>query len=76
MKAVNLFTLGLVIVGGLNWGVESWFGEDAVSSLLGESTMAARLVYLSFACAAAYQILPLWLAFRFGETEVQAERAP
>jgi hypothetical protein len=76
MKAINLITLGLVIVGGLNWGVESWFGEDAVSSLLGGSTTAARLVYLAFACAAAYQILPLWLSFRLGETQVQAEQVP
>lgn len=73
MKSVNLITLAILIAGGLNWGMVSWFGEDVVSSLVGSSTLLGRFIYLTFGFAALYQILPLWLSFRITEPEVQAD---
>lgn len=76
MKAFNLVTLSVIIFGGLNWGAVSWFGEDMVSALLGRFTLATRTVYLAVALAALYQLVPLWLSFRLGELDVQADRVP
>jgi uncharacterized membrane protein YuzA (DUF378 family) len=74
MKTVNMVTLFTVIAAGLNWGSVVWFGKDGVSALLGASTVATQLVYLGFALAALYQLLPLWLSFRLDEPAVQADR--
>lgn len=74
MKAFNAATLGIIIAAGLNWGLAAWFGKDGVSALLGPSTIGTRLVYLGFALAALYQLLPLWLSLRLDEPEVQANR--
>lgn len=73
MKSINLITLAILIAGGLNWGMVSWFGEDVVSSLVGSSTVFGRFIYLTFGFAALYQLLPLWLSFRMTEPEVQAD---
>lgn len=73
MKSINLITLAILIAGGLNWGMVSWFGEDVVSSLVGSSTLLGRFIYLTFGFVALYQILPLWLSFRMTEPEVQAD---
>jgi uncharacterized membrane protein YuzA (DUF378 family) len=74
MKTVNIITLGIIIAAGLNWGSVAWFGRDGVSTLLGPSTFTTRLVYLGFALAALYQLLPLWLSLKLEESEVQANR--
>jgi uncharacterized membrane protein YuzA (DUF378 family) len=74
MKTVNIVTLGIVIAAGLNWGSVAWFEKDGVSALLGASTIATQLVYLVFALAALYQLLPLWLSLRLEEPDVQANR--
>jgi uncharacterized membrane protein YuzA (DUF378 family) len=63
MRALNLITLVLVIVGGLNWGLVGLLDFDLVSALLGNgsaetatSSMAARAVYILVALSALYQI--------------------
>lgn len=73
MKSVNLVTLTILIIGGFNWGMVSWLGEDLVSFLVGSTSLPGRLIYLTFAFAALYQLLPLWLSFRMEEPVVQAD---
>jgi uncharacterized membrane protein YuzA (DUF378 family) len=63
MRAFNLITLVLVIVGGLNWGLVGILDFDLVTALLGNgsaetatSSAAARAVYVLVALSAFYQI--------------------
>lgn len=73
MKALNLITLALVIVGGLNWGLVGAFNFDLVAFLFGVDTMLTNLVYTVVGIAAAYQIYPLVVATSRGE--IMAERS-
>ncbi|WP_013503769.1 DUF378 domain-containing protein [Rhodopseudomonas palustris] len=66
MRIINILTLLLVIIGGLNWGLVGLFDFDLVTAILGHgahetatSSAAARIVYILVAISAAYQIVPL-----------------
>ncbi|KPG01834.1 DUF378 domain-containing protein [Rhodopseudomonas palustris] len=66
MRIVNIITLLLVIVGGLNWGLVGLFDFDLVTAILGNgaaetatSSAAARVVYILVAVSALYQITTL-----------------
>jgi uncharacterized membrane protein YuzA (DUF378 family) len=59
MKAINIVTLLLVIVGGLNWGLVGLFSFDLVASLFGSGSLLSRIVYILVGLSAAWQILPL-----------------
>ena len=56
MKSLNILTLLLVIVGGLNWGLVGLFGFDLVAALFGEASLFARLVYVLVGASAIWQI--------------------
>lgn len=57
MKSLNLLTLLLVIVGGLNWGLVGLFGFDLVAALFGDGSLLARLVYVLVGASALAQIV-------------------
>jgi len=66
MRALNIITLVLVIVGGLNWGLVAIADLDLVTAIFGngsaESASASalsRTVYLLVAISAVYQLMPL-----------------
>lgn len=59
MKALNILTLVLVIVGGLNWGLVGLFGFDLVAAILGAGSALARVVYVLVGLSA------LWSSFRY-----------
>ncbi|QDW66417.1 DUF378 domain-containing protein [Luteimonas granuli] len=60
MKILDIVTLLLVIVGGINWGLVGAAQFDLVATLFGGQDAAlARLVYVLVALSALYQILPL-----------------
>lgn len=66
MRILNVVTLLLVIVGGLNWGLVDLFDFDLVSAILGNgaaetatSSLASRIIYVLVAASAIYQIVPL-----------------
>ena len=63
MKFINLVTLALVIIGGLNWGLVGLFGFDLVAALFGAASLLARLVYILVGVSAAWQTRPLLSAF-------------
>ena len=67
MKALNLITLILVIVGGVNWGLVGLFNFDLVATLLGAGSLLARIVYVLVGLSALWQLIPL--ARAFGSTE-------
>jgi uncharacterized protein len=74
MKTVNILTLTLVIIGGLNWLMVGLFQFDLVAALFGGETAGlSRLVYVVVGLSAIWQIWPLSLASSRGE--VRAERA-
>lgn len=59
MRSINLITLFLLIVGGLNWGLVGLFGFDLVAALFGEMTLLSRIVYVLVGASAVWQIIPL-----------------
>lgn len=72
MRALNMITLVLLIVGGLNWGLVGVFQFDLVAALFGGSeTALARLVYILVGVSALWQIKPLFRSFSTPEAIVQ-----
>jgi uncharacterized membrane protein YuzA (DUF378 family) len=60
MKTLNLVTLVLLIVGGLNWGLVGAFQFDLVAALFGgQDALAARLVYVVVGLSALWQVVAL-----------------
>ena len=63
MKPLNLITLILLIVGGLNWGLVGLFNFDLVATLFGAGSILARIVYMLVGLSALWQLIPLFAAF-------------
>ena len=75
MKALNLLTLLLVIIGGINWLLVGVAQFDLVAALFGGQDAAlSRIVYILVGLAALYQIAPLLRAFSIGEVDAEAAR--
>jgi uncharacterized protein len=74
MKPLNLITLILVIVGGLNWGLVGAAQFDLVAAIFGAGSAFARVVYVLVGLSALYQIIPLLKAFQQDEPRAQAHR--
>jgi uncharacterized protein len=72
MKSVNLITLILTIVGGLNWGLVGAANFDLVAAIFGAGSAPSRLVYVLVGLSALYQILPLLRAFQIDEPRAEA----
>jgi uncharacterized membrane protein YuzA (DUF378 family) len=68
MKPLNLITLILLIVGGLNWGLVGLFNFDLVATLFGANSILARVVYLLVGLSALWQLVALFAAFGSGES--------
>lgn len=74
MRAINIITLALLIIGGLNWGLVGLFQFDLVAALFGGSESAiSRIVYVLVGASAVWQLVPFVKSFSAGE--VAAERA-
>ena len=59
MSIVNIVTLLLVIVGGLNWGLVGLCDFDLVATLFGEMSPLSRIVYILVGASALWQVGPL-----------------
>jgi uncharacterized membrane protein YuzA (DUF378 family) len=59
MKTLNLISLVLLVVGGLNWGLVGVAGFDLVAAIFGmgfgEKSMLSSLVYILVGLSAAVQ---------------------
>jgi uncharacterized membrane protein YuzA (DUF378 family) len=62
MKPLNLVTLVLVIIGGVNWGLVGLFDLDLVAALFGRGSVLAGLVYVLVGASAVWQLVPLFAA--------------
>jgi uncharacterized protein len=72
MRALNIITLLLVIVGGLNWGLVGLFQFDLVAAIFGgQQSTLARIVYILVGLSAVWQLIPLFRSFSGGETAAQ-----
>jgi uncharacterized membrane protein YuzA (DUF378 family) len=61
MKALNLFTLLLVIVGALNWGLMGLFQVDLVATIFGGPQAAlSRIIYILVGLSGLYQLVPFF----------------
>jgi uncharacterized membrane protein YuzA (DUF378 family) len=73
MKPLNLITLVLVIIGGLNWGLIGLFDFNLVGAIFGGEALA-RLVYSLVGLSAVWQLVPFSRAL--STDEPFAEVAP
>lgn len=74
MKMLNIVTLILVIVGGINWGLVGAANFDLVAALFGEGSGLTRAVYVLVGLSALYQIVPLIRAISIDEPQAEAGR--
>ena len=59
MKAANLITLVLIIVGGLNWGLVGVFDWNLVAAIFDDGSLLSRTVYGLVGLSAIWQIVAL-----------------
>ncbi len=75
MKGLNIITLVLVIIGGINWGLVGAFQFDLVAAIFGgQDALLARIVYVLVGLSALYQIVPLMQSGRGGEVHAEHRR--
>ena len=75
MRAINLITLLLVIVGGLNWLLVGLFDLDLVAEIFGgRDAVVSRIVYILVGVSALWQLIPFFRSLSAGE--VVAEGRP
>lgn len=67
MRFLNLLTLALVIIGGLNWGLVGAFNFNLVAAIFGDASTLSRLIYILVGLSAIYQIMPLLKGFSGAE---------
>lgn len=72
MKTLNLLTLILTIVGGINWGLVGIAEFDLVAAIFGAGSGLSRIVYSLVGLSALYQIMPLLKAFQIDEPRAEA----
>ncbi len=63
MKIIDVLAALLLVIGGLNWGLIGVSGINFVETLLKESPLIVRGVYLLVGAAALYQIFQ-WKAIQ------------
>ncbi len=56
MKSLHMVSFVLLVVGGLNWGLDA-FGYNVVDKLLGVGSTLSMLVYVLVALAAVYEVV-------------------
>lgn len=75
MKTLNLVTLLLVIIGGINWGLVGLAQFDLVAALFGGQDAAlARVVYTLVGLSALWQVVALARGHGAEATPVAARR--
>lgn len=75
MKTLNIVTLALVIIGGINWGLVGAAQFDLVATIFGgQDAMLARLVYVLVGLSALWQVVPLLRGSNSGAAHAHAHR--
>ncbi|MBV9509707.1 MAG: DUF378 domain-containing protein [Caulobacteraceae bacterium] len=71
MKALNLLTLLLSILAGVDVGIMGLLNVNVITGLFGEATMVSRVVELILGLAALYQLFPFMQATMLGEIRAE-----
>lgn len=75
MRFVNIITLLLVIIGGINWGLVGLAQIDLVAALFGGQTAPlARIVYILVGISALWQLIPFFRSLSTSEEIAQRAR--
>lgn len=73
MRKLNIITLLLIIVGGLNWLLIGMADFDLVAAIFGGRDSAlATIVYVLVGLSALWQLVPFSRSMSVGETAAQA----
>jgi uncharacterized membrane protein YuzA (DUF378 family) len=72
MKTLNIVTLIVTIIGGLNWGLMGLARLDLVASLFGSQSPASTFIYMLIGLSALYQLFPFSQALSIGEGPAEA----
>lgn len=73
MKALNLTTLILIIIAGLNLGISGVANVDVLAMIFGGmGAVLTRIVFVILGLSALWQLVPLVQAF--GTGEITSER--
>jgi uncharacterized membrane protein YuzA (DUF378 family) len=78
MRWLNIITLALAIIGGLNWGLVAVGGHDmdVVANLFGgDMTAGARVIYGLVGLSALWQVLPWFRSLSVSEPYAEGSRA-
>jgi|tagenome__1003787_1003787.scaffolds.fasta_scaffold20664382_1 uncharacterized membrane protein YuzA (DUF378 family) len=74
MRWLNVITLLLIIVGGVNWGAVALGGHEAdlVAALFGgDDAGFSRIVYGLVGLSAIWQLIPFFRSLQVGETTAE-----
>lgn len=66
MHTLNLITLLLIIIGGINWLLVGAFDFDLVAAIFGEGSGLSRIIYVLVGLSALWQIMP-WVRMVSGD---------
>jgi len=75
MRWLNIITLLLVIIGGVNWGAVALGGHEAdlVAALFGgDDAGFSRIVYGLVGLSAIWQLVPFFRSLQVSETNAEA----
>ncbi|HEY0053696.1 MAG TPA: DUF378 domain-containing protein [Caulobacteraceae bacterium] len=73
MKWLNILTLLLVIVGGINWGLIGLADFNLVEAIFGEGPGLTRVIYILVGVSAVWQLIPFARSLVSGERRAQAD---
>jgi uncharacterized membrane protein YuzA (DUF378 family) len=73
LKALDVITMILLVIGGLNWGLVGIFDFNLVYWIFGEFSIISRIIFIVVAVCALYQLV-LWRAIqhRWGRVPAMA----
>ncbi|MBZ4689245.1 DUF378 domain-containing protein [Cereibacter changlensis] len=75
MRNLNIITLLLIIIGGVNWLLVGLFQFDLVAAIFGgQNALLARIVYVLVGLSALWQIGPFSRSLKTGEVAAERHR--
>jgi len=73
VRTLNLVTLLLIIIGGINWLLVGLFGVDLVAAIFGPRSVLANFIYIIIGLSALYQLVPFSAAINRGQVDAEAQ---
>jgi len=57
---LDVISLILIIIGGINWGLVGFFGIDLIGMIFGELSVISRTIFVLVGLAAIYSLVLFW----------------